>query len=257
MTLLGAAIGASTIDPLQERSPMEGLGTGAMIWFIVSGLISLFLGAYVAGRLSGGPRRADGMLHGIVTFSVAETAMLLLLTTTVGALLGGAGSLMSGAMRQGQGQQMSGLRDQIQQAMPQVGSMLPPTGRTETGGPGQLSALAQKDPELAAAMARMATKSDPQVQQQVVSMLTSKHGMSEAEASTMVNQWSQNAQQAKAQLGQEARQAGDKAARGVSKGALWAFIGMVLGLGVAAWGGWVGTASLARYRETPVATTAT
>ena len=38
-------------------------------------------------------------------------------------------------------------------------------------------------------------------------------------------------------------------------GALWAFIAMVLGLGVSAWGGWTGTASLPRYREREVVTT--
>src|SRR5260221_13338826 len=68
LTLLGAAIGAATIDSLREQNPADGLTTGPAIWLIAGGLISTFFGAFVAGRLSGGPRRPDGMLHGIVTW---------------------------------------------------------------------------------------------------------------------------------------------------------------------------------------------
>jgi hypothetical protein len=80
--------------------------------------------------------------------------------------------------------------------------------------------------------------------------------MSSDRASQMVNQWDQSFQQAKVQTEQTAREAGDVAARSVSQGAFWAFLAMVLGLAVAAWGGWVGTRSLPRYKE-PVATPVT
>jgi len=259
LTLLGMAIGASTVDPLEERNPLQGLATGSAIWLVVSGLISLFAGAYVAGRLSGGPRRMDGLLHGIVTFSVAEVAMILLLTTAAGAIVGGTGSLLSemmgkqsqgGSQAQGGGA-MSGISETIQQAVPQAGALLP-TGRTDgQGGGSQLTTLSKDDPQLGAAMAKLAAEggNDPQARQQVLSLLTSKHGMQEQQASAMVDEWLQNYQQAKSQVSQQARQAGDKAARGISKGASWAFVGMVLGLGVAAWGGWLGTSSLPRYQE--------
>src|SRR3954469_4669797 len=69
LTLLGAAIGAATINPRTEANPTQGLGIGSAIWLLISSLISLFCGAYVAGRLSGGPRRSDGLLHGVLTFS--------------------------------------------------------------------------------------------------------------------------------------------------------------------------------------------
>lgn len=258
LTLLGTAIGASTVDPMEEQNPIQGLALGAAIWLVVSGLISLFAGSYVAGRLSGGPRRMDGLLHGVVTFSVAEVAMILLLTTTVGSLIGGTGSMLSGMLsnraNQGAAQQpgsgaMSAIGDQLKQAFPQAGALVP-TGRDQ-GKPSQLTSLAQQDPELGAAMARLAAQggNDQQARQQVLNLLTTKHAMQEQQASVLLDQWVQNYQQAGAQVSQEARQAGDKAAKGVSQGALWAFIGMLLGLIVAAWGGWAGTASLPRYRE--------
>jgi hypothetical protein len=186
LTLLGASIGASSIDPLTERNPMEGLATGAGIWMVVSGLIALFSGAFVAGRLSGGPRKADGLLHGVVTFSVAEIAMLLLLTTAASGLIGGAGSMLRGVLRTEQGQAW---QRQVNQVMDQAqGAATAPGGQVT----GQSGTPAINEPQV--------------------------------------------------------RATGDQAARGVAQGALWAFIGLTLGLGVAAWGGWAGTASLPRYK---------
>ena len=34
LTMLGVAIGAATIEPIQEQKPLEGLGTGAALWWI-------------------------------------------------------------------------------------------------------------------------------------------------------------------------------------------------------------------------------
>jgi hypothetical protein len=184
LTLLGAAIGAASIDPLTEQNPAQGLGTGAAIWLVASGLIALFFGAWVAGRLSGGPRRMDGLLHGVVTFSVAEVSMILLLATGLGNVIGGTGSLVNRAMGTTVGQQW---QSQIEKMIPQGGAELPSSSGQNPG-------------------------ITPQQEQQL-------------------------------------REAGDKAASGISRGALWAFVGMVLGLLVAAWGGWAGTASLPRYDQ--------
>jgi hypothetical protein len=258
LTLLGAAVGAATINPMTQSNPVKGLGTGAAIWLVISSLISLFCGAYVAGRLSGGPRRSDGLFHGILTFSVAEVAMMLILTSAAGALLGGGGSLLgnlfssNASSDEEKGQMFSAVQDQIQQNLPQAGTVLPPTGRSESQQtPGELTGLASQDPELASALARFTAKGGasqaPQERDKVIDLLTTKHGMDQEQAATLVNQWDQSYQQVKGQTELQARQTGEKVAHGVSKGALWGFIGMILGLGAAAWGGWVGTASLPRY----------
>jgi hypothetical protein len=90
LSMLGVAIGAATINPTQEQQPFEGLGTGAAIWWIVSSLISLFLGGCVAGRLAGVPRKGDGALHGIVMWGAATLITFLLVGTAIGGLFGGA-----------------------------------------------------------------------------------------------------------------------------------------------------------------------
>ena len=67
LTLLGIGIGLGTLDTVEERNPAQGLGTGSAIWYIVSSLISLFLGGWVAGRLASAPHLFDGIIHGVLT----------------------------------------------------------------------------------------------------------------------------------------------------------------------------------------------
>ena len=257
--LLGAAIGLSTVQ--SDSAPnAQGMALGSAIWLLVTSLIAIWIGACVAGRLSGGPRRADGMLHGIVTWSFSTLIMFALLAAGIGAVLGGAGALLGstaalGSSVQGQSGQsgqnvVATVQDVIKGALPQNGSLLPPTGRTERGQqvPGQLTETAQQDPELAAALAKLETAGgaaqSPQARDRVINLLTSKHNLSQQDAANLVNQWDQQFQQARTQIGQKAKQVGQAAARDVSQGALWGFIALLLGMLAAAWGGWSGTASL-------------
>jgi len=100
LSLLGLGIGLGTIDPLQEQNPMSGIGVGASIWWIVSMLVSLYLGATVASRLAGMPKKTDGLLHGLLTWSVVTLLTFYLLSTAVGRIIGGvtgvAGRALSG-----------------------------------------------------------------------------------------------------------------------------------------------------------------
>ncbi|GAB4026803.1 YrzE family protein [Spirosoma koreense] len=96
LTLLGLGIGLSTIDPVTERNPTAGLGTGSAIWYIISSLLSLFIGGWVAGRLASAPRLFDGIIHGVLTWCLATLLTIYFLTTTVGSLIGGASRLVGG-----------------------------------------------------------------------------------------------------------------------------------------------------------------
>jgi hypothetical protein len=69
-TLLGLAIGLTIVEPMTGQAPWEGVGIGAGIWWVVTALISLFLGGWTAGRLSGMPLRQDAMLHGVVVWGL-------------------------------------------------------------------------------------------------------------------------------------------------------------------------------------------
>jgi hypothetical protein len=86
LTLLGAAIGLSTMDDGAGR----GLGIGAAIWVILSVLISLYVGGLVTGHLAGVLTRGDGALHGILMWGLSTILAVYLLASGVSGILGGA-----------------------------------------------------------------------------------------------------------------------------------------------------------------------
>ncbi|HET9503768.1 MAG TPA: hypothetical protein VFO93_09510 [Hymenobacter sp.] len=116
LSLLGLGIGLGTIDPLTEQDPMAGIGVGAAIWWVVSMLISLYLGASVAGRLAGMPRPTDGLLHGLLTWSVVTLFTFYLLTTAVGRIIGGVTGVA--------GRALSGVGSGIAAVAPQAGEAI-------------------------------------------------------------------------------------------------------------------------------------
>ncbi|MGE5682261.1 MAG: hypothetical protein ACM34K_15445 [Bacillota bacterium] len=94
LSLLGLGIGFGSIDARTESNPFSGLGTGALIWWVVSMLISLFAGGLASGRLAGVPRSFDGVLHGLLSFSVFTLISFYLLTTAIGSVISGVGSVV-------------------------------------------------------------------------------------------------------------------------------------------------------------------
>ena len=73
LSLLGVGIGASTIHVVNGTSASAGsIGIGSGIWFLLSTLIALFGGGWVAGRLAGMPRPIDGTLHGVIAWSLTS-----------------------------------------------------------------------------------------------------------------------------------------------------------------------------------------
>lgn len=93
LTLLGIASGLSAANVVQGEMP----GTGALIWAGVSMLIAAFVGAYVAARMTGLKRKADGILHGVVSWAVTTLLFAALATSSGGAMLSGVFSVMNSA----------------------------------------------------------------------------------------------------------------------------------------------------------------
>jgi hypothetical protein len=102
LSLRGVGIGLSTVDPAAGDTPQgASVGIGAGIWWVISNLIGLVIGGYVAARLSGAPARGDGIIHGVLVWAVTLLITMYLLTTSIGSMVGGAfnvvGSTISGA----------------------------------------------------------------------------------------------------------------------------------------------------------------
>ncbi|MFW0718579.1 hypothetical protein [Pedobacter sp. N23S346] len=95
LSFLGLGIGFGSIDPVEETKPFSGLGTGALIWWIVTMLISVFTGGWVAGWFSNHVQKTDLILHGLLTWCLLTFLNLYLITSSVGKVVGGVGSVIT------------------------------------------------------------------------------------------------------------------------------------------------------------------
>lgn len=103
LSILGIAIGASVIDPAYESDPLDGIAIGTGIYLVISSILSLFVGGYVAGALAIIQERLDRTLHGIATWAVATLLMLFLVITGLSNIVSGTlGLLGKGASLAGQ-----------------------------------------------------------------------------------------------------------------------------------------------------------
>lgn len=85
LAMLGLASGLSLTQLSEGVTP----GSGTLLWSILSLLIAAVVGSYVAGRVSGLSRKTDGMLHGLVTWSVSTLLFVLMATSLGGTLISG------------------------------------------------------------------------------------------------------------------------------------------------------------------------
>ena len=252
LMLLGLAIGASTIDPASADTPQAStLGIGSAVWWLIATAISVFAGAWVAGRLAGMPTRTDSMLHGIVTWAAATLIGFYLLTTTVGSLVGGAFSTL-GSAAQAIGQSTGSLASGAMQ-------VLPDNIRTQAEG------LFNRAPEAAGAVQQQANQArqaagggstldavqrvvrgvqegaPPQDRQAAINVISQQAGIPPQEAEQRLNQFQQTYRQYSQQAADQARQAADAAASTVAQVAFWSVVALVIGAVLAALGGAAGT----------------
>jgi uncharacterized protein (DUF39 family) len=112
LSLLGAAFGAGSINPLQEEHPTAGLGMGTAIWMGLSTLVALFAGGWVSARMAAIPDRIESALQGVVTWGLASLAAAYIITTTVSGVLSGAAGLV--------GKTASLLGETVQKVAPEI-----------------------------------------------------------------------------------------------------------------------------------------
>lgn len=94
-TTLAAGIGLGTVNTNGGTTPDLGsLGMSAGVWWVVSSMIALAFGGYVAARLAGLASRWDGALHGLIIWGTATLLVFYLLTSAVSGVVGGAFSLV-------------------------------------------------------------------------------------------------------------------------------------------------------------------
>ncbi|MGB3547499.1 MAG: hypothetical protein WBA17_11025 [Saprospiraceae bacterium] len=248
LNLLGIGIGLTTINPTTETNPFAGLGIGAGIWYIVSSLIALFAGGYVAGHLSGLPKKSNTGLHGLITWALFTLVSLYLFTTAVGRVVSGVGSVVSGIANTAGSAVAAAVPDNagdliarefrqsdinLTEIRQEVYALLEDTDKAALD-PDNLEQDANQVANAAERNAQDAARNPYQASQEVnsvldrirnrgekvinaadqdalVNVLVNRTDMSEQEARQAVQGWSSQYQQAMAEINQTLDQAGEKA----------------------------------------------
>lgn len=244
LSVLGLGIGLGVVNPATEQAPLAGVGIGAGIWFVISTIIALFAGGWVAGRLSGFPRTLTGTLHGLVVWGLVTLLSFYFMTTAVGMLISG----VAGVIGRSLSLVASGIQTVAPQAMQQgqqeaqqrgvTLDTITQQGRQLLGQGGAVTE--QQNQELGQALQRLfANPQQPSAQDRetVVNILVQRSNMSRPDAEARVDQWINQYYQAR----QGALQTTEQAFGAMSKAAIWAFIGMILGAIAAGFGGALGS----------------
>jgi hypothetical protein len=274
LSLLGIGIGASTIH-VQSGQTGSGLGSGSAIWLVLTILISLFAGGYVAGRLAGFPAKQEGMLHGLITFGLVTLLSLYFLTTALGAIIGGAGAALGSILNvagQGiasaapkvadaaqqklaeQGIDLSNLQAQADELLRQTGKpqLQPENLQSQAKNAVNQNTPANPTDQNATSASDLINKLFPQGKDTLtavdrdaaINVIVTRTGKSREEAGQIVDKWQATYQdarnkleQAKEQAIQKSKEGADAAAKAATQAGLLGALAMVLGAVVAAVGG--------------------
>lgn len=242
LNLLGMGVGAATINP-QQGQPGQGLAVGAAIWFVLSSIISLFVGGWVAARLSGTPNKKDGALHGFVTWALASLILFYLLSTAIGSLVGGATSVL-GQTASLAARGAAVVTPAATNVIAQATGVTPEQVQSEAGD-------IARDSNFQAFVAGVVRNGQvtPQDRQALANLLVERRNMSMQEANATIDRWQAQIAQTAQQTKQTAAHAETTAASGVSKGAFGSFFALLLGLASAVAGSWIGTQEFVRSRS--------
>lgn len=271
---LGVAIGATTIDPGSGDTPSaKSLGIGAGIWWIVSGVLAIFVGSWVAARLAGVRRQLEGPLHGLVAWGITAIATMVIMTTMIAMLVSGAFRVagttarVAGSTAMVAGQGTSALAKQMvpddlapdlawdevwqeaQAILQETRTMAlqPEELRQDLEAAGEDLRRADLEAALATLSRRARQVASAADRTAVVNVLTARTGMNEEEARAIVNRWANTmegawsrATAAAERVPQMAVAAADKTVDAVSIAAWWIFFYLFLTAGAAALGGYFG-----------------
>lgn len=262
LAMLGTGIDASTVDPLVNgESPSAGaFGMGAAVWWGVSSLIALYFGGWIAGRLSGMPRAADGGLHGLLAWalSLLATVYLVSTTATVGAAAAPKVADAAGEQLSKAGISLDSLKREAMQVLSQSGKPVLLPGAVAQQAATAVSDVKQtaanpvaNDQDFSSMIERILKGGKDSVSQVdkevVVNVVVARTGLSRGEATARVDGWMVTADQARVkaaqvaeQAKQKARKAADATAKGVSRGMLLGSLALALGALAAFWGGSMG-----------------
>lgn len=215
LALLGIATGLSAVDIAEGDNPGA---TAPLVWAGISMLIAAFVGGYVAARMSGLKRKADGILHGAVSWAVTTLMFATLATSMTGSLISGVFSTMAPVARSAA-----------------------TSAATQGSGSPVVAMLRQQlgDQVDAASMQQLQQHIQAGRRDEAIQLMTGRMGVEQGKAATVVDQaliLSGSPDQASPQ----ARETADQAVSNASKAAWGVFLAVALSLALGIGGGIVG-----------------
>jgi hypothetical protein len=254
---LGLAAGLSSLDPAHPHSARSsGIFTG--IWALLSPLIALFIGGWVAGRGSNIFTRAQGATHGLVMWGLTTLLGASMVAVVMSAIVGGAVSAGKAAVSAGAGA---------------VGAVASGTGNAARSlgidtnaalGPINERLRAEGKPTITAEQLQAGTRDVAQTALQqgrldretLVSALVQNTGLSRADAEDIGGRIEAQYQGASAQVQNGLHAAAAKAEAGALKAgdvtgkAMWGVFGaLLMGLIAAVAGGALGAPGVPEHRR--------
>lgn len=127
---LCVSAGLALYEPLESGSSGPAITTGTVIAIGICGLISIFLGGWVAGRMKRHGNRIEAAVHGSLVWALSSVLTVVLAVMTVGAVVAGTASLVGkgvSAAASGTGAAVKGIANM---AAPMVGEMSVPSWDT-------------------------------------------------------------------------------------------------------------------------------
>ena len=251
LNVLGAAIGASTIDPATPGATpsASSLGIAGGIWFLVANLIGLAVGGYVAARLSGTADDTDGVLHGLSVWALGFILSGLLLGNlaagAVNTAVTGASSIIGG-VAQGAGNAVAAaapaaanaanrvdpraLADRLQAAL-------------QSGGNPAAMTSDQRRAEIGRIVTDRVTSGnfEGNSRDRLSQLVAAEFNIAPQEANQRIAGIEQDAQRVAAETERRAREAAEAASNAAATGAYWFFAAMLLGAIAAVLGARIGT----------------
>lgn len=245
--LLGAAIGLSAVDAVDRDTPSSttfALMAGG--WSLLTSVLSLGIGGYVAARLSGNTDRLDSALQGLGVWgcAVIVSAALAGMVAAGSARMAtnAAGSILGGAMR--------GVGAAAGAAAPQIDpAAIAQRVRATLSAPTDVARMTteQRAAEMATIIARRAADGSfaPGQRERLSALTAAEAGVTPAEADQRIAAYEQQAREAAQRAEQRAREVADAAATAAAISAFWVFATLLIGGAAAVMGALQGTRDIA------------
>ncbi len=238
LNMIGIGLGAASFQPNSETGTSGGsLSIVAGIWWAVAGILAAFAGGYTAGRLSGLTQPIIGGWHGLTAWAMTTLLVFYLLSTGVGAVIGGAFRTLGTAAGA---------------AAPAIATTVAPVLRggdpLATVDEAIRKTTSGSDPaalrEAAASAVRASLSADAKERDtsrdRAVQALARAQGTSPEEARAQYDGYEQQYRATVDRTKQQATEAADAGAKALSRGALIGALALVLGALAAWFGGRVG-----------------